>query len=195
MTFSAWDRGHVDTIAKIGFIVEGDTDKTIVESLARKIFGPKFHVHAVRRGGKAALTWAYTSALVLLEDKGYAHVIVVADADTTDPDDVERQRRRLEGIMSEHHLGPDVVTVCMAVPVIDAWLLARYYDAPETIPDPGKVLETELWQSLGETENELAQAVRDLDITLARRRSPSFDRFVSTLERLDKQLRAQSSAA
>ena len=125
---------------KIGFVVEGEVDKAFVEELARRVLSPKLgqdelRVHAVRLGSEIALPWAYSSVLMLLEEKEYQHVLVVMDADTGRRSEAERKRHRIEDMMREHHLTKDEVSVCIAVPEIEAWLLAEYLPEPEKVAD------------------------------------------------------------
>ena len=177
----------METKTKIGFIVEGDTDKSVVETVARHLLGPNFHVHAVRLGGKAALPWAYATALRLLGDKGYAHIVVVLDADVSndDPETIERLAWQVRDQFRTHGL-EDSTSICIAVPSIEAWLLSAYVEQPEAVLDP----KPDLVRHLGvpALSPEVAErAARALDLTLARSRSPNFDHFARTLEGLAMQ--------
>lgn len=185
---------------KIGFIVEGDSDKLIVEEIARRVLSTRldpdpFKVHAVRLGSKIALPWAYSSVLALLDEAAYDHVVIVLDADSARAADIDRKKRRIEETLREHRLTPNEVSVCLAVPQIEAWLLAPSISKPEDIPDPKLELErTELCG--GKFEVDRARKIGStLDIEVARRRSPSFEQFVSTLEGIADKLRRQASAA
>jgi hypothetical protein len=105
---------------KLGFLVEGDTDRLVVEAIARRILPRGISFHTVRVGGKAALMSAYTSAIVLLS-KGYDHVILIFDADTQDPESVVKQQVAIETTLVDHHL-QEKVTVVAAIPTVTAWL-------------------------------------------------------------------------
>jgi hypothetical protein len=107
---------------KIGFIVEGDGDRAAVESVARKLL-PGVRIHTVRLGGKAALPTAYTSVIELLR-KGYDHVFIVFDADTTDGKVAAAQRRTVEASLREHKLD-ERTTVVAATPTVEEWLTSR----------------------------------------------------------------------
>jgi len=178
---------------KIGFLVEGDVDKAVVEALASRILGPSFRPYAVRLGGEVALPWAYATVLSLLEEKHYPHVVLVLDADSTNPNEVERRQQTLQGSLARHHLGANEVTVCLAVPSIEAWLLAGQRADPERVLQPKE----ELRRLLGklplsvERATDLANA---LDLAIARQRAPSLDRFGATLERLATALRSGHAA-
>ncbi len=184
---------------KIGFIVEGDTDKPIVEEIAQRVLSPRFgavpfKVHAVRLGSEIALPWAYSSVLALLDESAYDHVVIVLDADSVRTTDVERKKRRIDEMMREHSLTSDEVSVCLAVPEIEAWLLTEDLEEPENHPDPKSKLEEKL-QNRKLTAERAGQLAKELDITRDRKRSPSLEQFVSTLERLADKLLAQASAA
>jgi hypothetical protein len=156
-----------------------------VEALARRVLGEGFLPYAVCLGAKAALPWAYASALLLLDEKGYSHVIVVLDAGSSSPSEVAYQQKQMEDQLRTHEIAEDT-TVCMAVPALDAWLLAAYHEHPEAVAEPKRELAMHL--ALPSLRPEGAERVaRELDIGLARSRSPSFDRFVQALEELAKQ--------
>src|SRR5882724_6098700 len=90
------NRSAMNRVTKIGFIVVEDLAKHVVEPLARRVFGPGFLAYAVTFGAKGMLPGAYATALFLLREKSYAHVVLVFDADSTDPDDVETEQRQAE---------------------------------------------------------------------------------------------------
>jgi hypothetical protein len=184
---------------KVGFIVEGDIDKPVVEAIARKVLSSRLEpdslkVHAIRLGSRIALPWAYSSVLALLDEHEYQHVIIVLDADTALRPEVERKKRRIEDMMREHDLTPNEVTVCLTVPQIEAWLLAEYFVEPEKESDPNSKLEEKL-QIHKLTTERAGQLAKELDIKIARRRSPSLEQFVSTLEQLADKLLTRASAA
>jgi hypothetical protein len=177
----------METARKIGFVVEGDVDKAVVETLAHRLLGDKFRAYAVRLGGSIAVRWAYSTVLTLLEEKRYPHVILVLDAGSTLEPQIERKRREIEAMLEEHRLGSEDVSVCFAVPAIEAWLLAEYEDRPEESQDPrGRLLNHIQERRL--VSARAAELARTLDIAKARARSPSFDELVRTLERVAQML-------
>jgi Domain of unknown function (DUF4276) len=178
---------------KIGFVVEGDLDKVVVETIAHRLLDETFRAHAVRIGHRIAVRWVYSTVLALLEEKHYHHVILLLDADTSLDTEIERKERDIKAMFEEHHLDSDEVSVCFAVPEIEAWLLAEYEEHPEEIRDP----KSRLVNHLGKRRPVPAVVIdlaRTLDIAKARSRSPSFNAFVGTLERVAVSL-SQAPAA
>jgi len=184
---------------KIGFVVEGDVDKAVVEEIAQRILSMRlnstpFKAYAVRLGGRLALRRAYSSVLALLDESEYDHVIVVLDADSARKDDVERITRQYEDMMRTHQLTPNEVSVCLAVPTIEAWLLPDTFIKPEEVNDPKYELLTKL--GVPRLHGDRAQALAsEVDIDKLRRRSPSFDKFAKTLEQVADKLMQPASAA
>jgi len=80
----------MNRVTKIGFIVVEDLAKHVVEPLARRVFGPGFLAYAVTFGAKGMLPGAYATALFLLREKSYAHVVLVFDADAGGNTGVDR---------------------------------------------------------------------------------------------------------
>lgn len=184
---------------KIGFVVEGDIDKAVVEEIARRILSMRlnstpFKAYAVRLGGRLALRRAYSSVLALLDESEYDHVIVVLDADSARKDDVERTTRHYEDMMRAHQLTSDDVSVCLAVPTIEAWLLPDTFVKPEEVNDPKYELLTKL--GVPRLHADRAQALASaVDLDKLRRRSPSFDKFAKALEHVADKLMQPASAA
>lgn len=113
--------------------------------------------------------------------------VFVLDADSTLEPQIERKRREIEAMLEEHRLGSDDVSVCFAVPQIEAWLLAEYEDRPEGSQDPrGQLLQHVQERRLASAR--AAELARTLDIAKARGRSPSFDEFARTLESVAQRL-------
>lgn len=168
---------------KIGFVVEGSLDKVVVEALAPRIAGVPDKPHVVRIGGAIAVRWAYSTVLRLLEDKGCEHVILVLDADASLASQVEKRQQEIEAMLEEHRLGSDEVSVCLAVPEIEAWLLAAYDEHPDASPNPKAALSEHLGVPQV-TDARCAELAQALDIEKARARSSSFDKFVRTLRRI-----------
>jgi hypothetical protein len=170
------------TMRRIGFIVEGDLDRSIVEPLAlRLLAGKPFAPQFIRVGGKAAFSSAYVTALKLLDRRRYEHVIVLFDADTIEPADIEWQREHIEQTLRQHQLGPEDVSVCVAVPAIEAWLLTRYLENPESLADAKEALARQL-AGTRVTPSVAARLAEELDLELARRRATSFRQFADTLD-------------
>ncbi len=164
---------------RLGFIVEGNSDRVVVEWIARELLPLETHIRTVRLGSHAALPSAYTSVLTFVS-KGYDQVVLVYDSDTTLPDAVSEQQRTAELSLNEHGL-LDRVSVCPAVPEIEAWLVAGIAELDPTVADPKELLRRFLGPSFfsGVDMDRLAAA---FDVSLARRRSPSFSQFVEAIE-------------
>lgn len=178
---------------KLGFVVEGDIDKVVVETLGGRLLGDAVRPYAVRLGGSMAVRWAYSTVLALLEEKRYPHVVLVLDADSVRETEVDRKQREIVAMLAEHDIGTDEVSVCLAVPEIEAWLLAEFEARPDENNDPKRAL-MEHMQVRRLVAADIFKLARALDITRARARSPSFDEFARTVERVGAKL-AQASAA
>ena len=159
---------------KLAFFVEGDADKDFVEALVPRIVGREAIVRVLRVGGKAAFSSTFYEAAQLLE-AGHAAVFLIVDADTAIDSEIETQRQRLVEVFRRYGL-EDRVRICMAVPMLEAWLLAAHQEDPERNTHPKR----DLARLAG------ADGVRALAETLpidqSRRRAKSFDEFVATLQ-------------
>jgi hypothetical protein len=170
---------------KIGFIVEGDVDRLIVEILAHRILPKGFDFHTVRLGGIAALSSAYTTVLLFL-DKGYRHTILVFDTDSAIEVNYSWRVQMLEDSFETYGV-LEQTTICTAVPTIEAWLLAEYEADPEQVANPKVALAGHLGvQNL--TLEMIGEVAERLDIEKARRRSESFDRFVGVLHKVERSI-------
>lgn len=183
----------------IGFLVEGDIDKAVVETvglrLLKKPLGDiDFDMNVVRLGGRAGIPWAWATVHAMLEEHGHDHVIVVLDADTIRQGRAANFRRNVQALLEQYHVSKDDASVCIAIPTIEAWLLAAYDEHPEQVENPkAKLCEIlELEKLTAGKATELATA---LDIDLARKRAPSFDEFIKTVTKIAGHLRATSAAA
>jgi hypothetical protein len=169
---------------RIAFVVEGDPDKAVVEALAQRIWRvPSERIRTVRLGGRAAIPWLWDTVLTLLEDKGYDHVVVLLDAHDDEEDPEEAASALVAEIKAElatHRIDEKRVSILLAVPVLEAWLLADREEQPE-VPDAKQRLHGILGRW---SPDKLAEMVRDLDLDKARRRSPSLDAFLAALEDL-----------
>jgi acetolactate synthase regulatory subunit len=162
---------------KLAFFVEGDRDKDFVETLVPRVVGPSALVRVVRVGGKAAFSSTFSEAAQFLE-AGYASVFLVVDADTEIPTEIDLQKQRLADVFRRYGL-EDRVRICMAVPMFEAWLLAAFRDDPEGSTHPKR----DLARFVGtDADDKIRSLVADLPIEVARRRSKSFDEFVTNLE-------------
>jgi hypothetical protein len=160
----------------LGFIVEGDADRAVVEALAGRLLHGRWHFYTVRIGGKAALPSAHWTAALFFE-KGYERVVLVFDVDSNDPADYAAQKQEVEESLRSHHVG-DGTSVCPALPSVWTWLLAGHVENPESIGCP----KDELARALGTTDlrvDDLQALAEGLD--LAARRSPSLKHFVEVL--------------
>jgi hypothetical protein len=107
---------------KVGILVEGDSDRSVVEAIVAKAAPPGVAFHTVRMGGRAAFGSAYSTVIQLLA-KGYRQVVCVFNTDTALSDVVAEQRRRIELPLAERGL-LDRVSVCPAIPYAELWLLS-----------------------------------------------------------------------
>jgi hypothetical protein len=168
---------------RIAFVVEGDHDKAVVEALAQRIWRvPPERMRTVRLGGRAAIPWLWDTVVTLLEEKGYDHVVVLLDADDDDEDSEEAAGlvAEIKAELANHHIDEKKVSVLLAVPMLEAWLLADTEEQPE-VPDARKRLRNLLGRW---SPDKLADMVRNLDLDKARRRSPSLHMFLAELESL-----------
>lgn len=165
------------TPLKLAFIVEGDTEKDFIEALAPRVLGPNAHLRVVRVGAKAAFSSTFYEAAQFLE-AGYAQIFLIVDADTELRTEIHLQKQRLVDVFRRYGLA-DRVRVCMAVPMIEAWLLAAYRDDPERSTHPKRDLARLAGADVGDKIRALAA---ELPIDVARRRAKSFDEFVTALE-------------
>jgi hypothetical protein len=172
---------------KIGFVVEGDIDKVVVETLSHRLLGSAVRAYGVRLGGSMAVRWAYSTVLTLLEEKQYPHVVLLLDAGAVLEPEIDRKRKEIAAMLAEHDIGAEEVSVCLAVPQIEAWLLAEFEEHPEESEDPKQALMNRM-NVRRLLPADVHQLARSLDIAKARSRSPSFDEFVRTLERVGTRL-------
>ena len=109
-------------------------------------------------------------------------VVVLFDADDEDedPDDDTSLAADIKAALARHRIDDKKVSVFLAVPVLEAWILAGTDEQPE-VPDAKQRLRKLLGRR---SPDELADAVKSLDLEKARRRSPSLDAFVAGLESL-----------
>ncbi len=167
---------------KLAFVVEGTTDATVVETLVPRVWSPPPQVHAVRLGGKAAVPWIWSTVAALRDEKHYDHVVVLLDADSTAQDEIEEQHAALWAQLKRHRFTEEEVSVCFAVPELEAWLLADVEQQPERDP------RTRFEERFGRrSRRRVEQRASELDIAGARHASSSFDQFVKTLEALREQ--------
>jgi hypothetical protein len=161
---------------KLAFLVEGDMDKDFVETLVPRVVGSSAQVRVVRVGGKAAFSSTFFEAARFLE-AGYASVFLLVDADTEIPEEINLQRQRLEDVFRRYEI-QDRVRIYMAVPMLETWLLAAYREDPEQSTHPKR----DLARFAGEEASDVRSLTARLPINVARRRSRSFNEFVTGLE-------------
>jgi hypothetical protein len=166
---------------RVAFFVEGDADKAFVEAFVPRIVGDDVGIQVVRVGGKAALPSMYADAAALISG-GYEHVFALIDADTNVESEIRQLRDRVEETYRRYGLD-DVAHVCLVVPMLEAWLLAQHVDVPESSPQPKRALERAIGPVMA---RDVARLARELDVEVARRRSPSLNRFVTELEAVAK---------
>src|SRR5262249_52733856 len=93
------------------------------------------------------------------------------------PDEVDLQKQRLEEVFHRYGI-EDRVQVHMAVPMIEAWLLAAHRKNPEQSTHPKR----DLFRLLGEEGHDYRSLAAKLPLDLARQRSKSFDELIRGLE-------------
>jgi hypothetical protein len=167
----------VPTDVKVAFIVEGDADKAFVEALVPRILGRGARAQVVRVGGKSGFRSAFANVAAFAEE-GHPKVIVLVDADTCDAADIAEQRDRLVDTFRRHRVG-DLAEVCLAVPALEAWLVAGYDDVPAELPP--KRAPADALQVRGPAD--IGRLAAQLSIDKVRERSPSFDTFVRAVQR------------
>jgi hypothetical protein len=172
---------------KLAFFVEGDMDKAFIEALVPRIIGQDAVVRVVRIGGKAAFSSTFYEAAQFVE-AGYASVFLIVDADTALTSEIENQRQRLAEVFRRYGL-EDRVQICMAVPMLESWLLTAYQEDPERSTQPNR----DLARFAGASD--IRTLATELSIDEARRRSRSFDAFVAALEAFAPKARRTRSAA
>src|SRR5215467_10763180 len=124
--------------AKLAFLVEGDTDKAFIETLVPRVLGSSIHLRVVRVGGKAAFPSTFLEAAQFLE-AGYTAIFLLVDADTEIPSEVDLDKRRLMEVFRRYGFD-DRVRICMAVPMLETWLLAAHREHPERSMHPKRDL-------------------------------------------------------
>ncbi|MEM9459234.1 MAG: DUF4276 family protein [Myxococcota bacterium] len=170
---------------RIAFVVEGDADRDVAETLAKRVWAalPE-RFHTVRLGGRAAIPWLWNTVLTLLEEKDYEHVVVLLDADTIDGDEAYRRVAELEAELSKRQIAKESVSILLAVPELEAWLLAETEENPEVL-DAKQRLQQRMPKHQGKVSpNTLANLARTLNLPRARERSPSLNSFLAVLESL-----------
>jgi hypothetical protein len=167
-------RREAKIMTKLAFFVEGDNDKEFIEALAPRILGEQVIVHVVRIGTKFGFSSSFYEALEFL-DAGYTAIFVLVDADTEIESEVAQQRDELVDVFRRYAIA-DRVHVHMVVPMLEAWLLAAYGEAPERSTQPKE----ELARRAG--GKKIGVLAAKLPIEQARTRSKSFGAFVTDLE-------------
>jgi hypothetical protein len=109
---------------KLGFLVEGDVDKLLVEVLARKVasqLSPPVQprLATVRLAGTPRVR-KMISEILFLVDKGYTPAVVVFDTDTVPPDSYVAE---LESRLAANRVH-DLARLVPVIPCIEAWVLA-----------------------------------------------------------------------
>jgi hypothetical protein len=145
--------------------------------LAPRVLGPNVQVRVVRVGGKAAFPSTFFEAAQFLE-AGYAQIFLIVDADTEISTEIDRQKQGLTDVFRRYGLA-DRVQICMAVPMLEAWLLAAYQEDPERSTHPRRDLARFVGADAG---SKVRSLVAKLPIEVARRRARSFDDFITGLE-------------
>lgn len=136
-------------------------------------------MRVVRVGGKSAFSSTFFEAAQFL-DAGYGSVFLLIDADTEIADEIDRQKQQLMDVFRRYGLA-EHVQIHMAVPMLEAWLLAAYRAHPEQSTQPKR----DLARYAGpDASNRIGELAASLPIEIARRRSKSLDEFVTGLEML-----------
>lgn len=162
---------------KLLFIVEDETDMTIVETLARRLVPQNVQFYIVPLMHKSGFMTAYVTAFKFLT-RSYHHIIVVFDSDSADELEIENRYRRYLAQFVKYGLTRDVELVA-AVPQIETWLLGHYIEHPELEADPKAKL-ADMMQADG--VDDLSQLAENADLDVMKKRSASFAQFVQTLQ-------------
>lgn len=172
---------------KVGFIVEGEHDRIVVETIAGRVLPDGATLRTVRIGGKAALGSIYSTVWAFRE-AAYDAVLVVFD---TDADDLESQTTRVRRDLERHGIR-EGVAICPASPELEAWLLAMTTDDPESLARPRR----RLAETLGRTPDakDYERMARELDLEIVARRSPSFRAFLESLGSIGREPSALTSS-
>ena len=163
----------------IAFIVEGLSDKVVVETLARRLLPPGVAYHTVPLGGKAALPTAYVTVLELLHN-GFEHVFILFDSDSTRRSDIEDGVYEVAQTLGEHRISPELVTICPVVPEIETWLLANFKERPEIYRDIKMRLAEEMNRQRV-TRDDYEKIAQVINLYHLRERSESFSFFADKL--------------
>lgn len=100
----------------IGFVVEGSSDKKVIEEICKKIH-VKPEIRHKRPGGGISPRKTESYAKDLLYKKSCKKVIILKDSHCSDPAEVERKTR--DKIKFNEN-----VKICIVVHAIESWLLA-----------------------------------------------------------------------
>jgi hypothetical protein len=165
-------------MSKLAFIVEGDTDATVVRALVERIAPPRTRLGFVRAGGKIGI-YSASPSVAILQGKGYDHVFVIFDADTNDPTVVREQETRIVDMLRERGLTRGI-SVVPVVPTIEAWLLADVEEQPDSVANAkGRLREL---QRTGRLPDSVERIAERLKLEQLRNRSPSFAAFAQMIE-------------
>lgn len=178
---------------KLGFLVEDDVDKLVVEALARKVasrLSPPVQprLATIRLAGTPRVRKMIPEILFLV-DKGYVPAVVVFNTDTLPPDSYVAE---LESRLAANRVH-DLARLVPVIPSIEAWVLADEVAIQQVAgtPPPGpaersdKTPKEVLEQWLGGWGPREQERVAELlDPERIRPREPSFARFERLLQEL-----------
>lgn len=186
--------------ANIAFIVEGQTDRFIVETLANKIAEeqpdqPPPRFASVSLSGSPRVRNIFPTISALLR-KGFGRVIVVFDTDSIDATENDRFVGSLGDQLVREGLA-DRVTLVPIVPEIESWILADAETVESTTGhevsrDPNLKPKQRVQRILGTDPGSMERLVRQLRPERISLRNASFQKFAQSLR---EALRASPKAA
>lgn len=176
---------------RIGFIVDGDTDKLLVETLGRKVLSPLAPppcLATVRVYGSPWVRYIFPELSWLLE-KGCDKVLAVFDTETEDPREIDSLLAGLQVGLARWRM-LDKVDLVPVTPDITRWLLADnrlLEQVPGALELAAHLREARdprwsLQHLSAESQAVLETLISRLDPERLRAQEPSFDRFARALE-------------
>lgn len=143
-------------MVKLGFIVEGDTEKIILQSDAFQDYLRKLELNFIEKvvnvGGADKLLPKFLEPITnILVDEGATHIFILTDLD--EDKHVNKTKERIEA--------QDIHIVVIAIKTIEAWFLAdtdtisaffqekMYFEYPEQIDNPFEAIKELRLSKLG----------------------------------------------
>ena len=172
---------------KIGFIVEGATDVTLITKLVTRLH-PDIFMRAIYVGGKSRFYSAHIGTVAFLR-KEYQHVFVLFDTDTTDSFNIEDQLRSFSQPFREYGLEKRA-TLIPIIPEIEAWILSHFIKEIHPSTSPKAALRKILTDS-PELPQDITKLVEHVDLSQMKANNQNFAEFVDELENRVAMIRFQ----